>query len=169
MVRRSSASSPGLPCPALLGQELAAALPGPALREMERIKKRCAVKEGELLFGQGAPARQVLEVLSGSIRLWMHHPRKPELYLREAGPGELLGLCETMAGGKHTFNARATRAGEVEIIEREELLKLLSRRYEIALAITRLMSAHLAQAHELIREMDRARGRARPAGIRLAR
>ena len=169
MVRRSTVSSPGLRYPALLRQELAAALPGPALREMERIKKRRAFGEGELLFGQGAPARQVLEVVSGSIRLWMHHPRKPELYLREAGPGELLGLCETMAGGRYTFNAMATAAGEVELIEREELLKLLARRYEIALAITRVMSTHLTQTHELLREMDRARSRARPAAVRLPR
>lgn len=139
--------------PTMLRKDFVRELSPKTLAEMESIRTRYHVSPGEVLFSQGENSTRVLEVASGTVKLWLEGPVQETLLLRLVRPGELLGLREVVTGKGYGVNASAVTAVEYFAIPRKSFIELLHKHFDAGFAATRLLSAELSSAHETLRAM----------------
>src|SRR5690242_19417650 len=78
--------------PTMLRRELVRDLSPETLADLEGIRTRYHVSAGEVLFSQGEAASRLVEVIAGTVKLWLDRNQQEPLMLRLARSGELLGL-----------------------------------------------------------------------------
>lgn len=83
------------------------------LKSLCRASSLIRIGPGESLFREGTPEDAVYVVSSGQIRLSMHVPRRGEVSLLTAGPGDLVGWSGVLTGGPTTATATATEECEL--------------------------------------------------------
>ena len=129
---------------------LFATVPEAAIAELMPLAQVRSISPGMLLFSEGEPAHALPLLLSGRIKLArqaadgreqvLHLVRAPASFAEAAvfGPGVFPATAEVLKGG------------ELAEIARVELLALLHRRPEVALAMLASMSAWLRRLVDLI-------------------
>jgi CRP-like cAMP-binding protein len=98
---------------------------GAEIYEVAAIAKENAREKAVTLLEAGKEASIVL-VLSGDLRL-----SSPEGVLRAVGPGECLGVRETLAGSAWPVSATVERSGRFVQLDREPLFDLLADRLDL--------------------------------------
>jgi CRP/FNR family cyclic AMP-dependent transcriptional regulator len=93
---------------------------------------------GAVLHCEGHPCRGVFVVRGGCAKLSTSSSSDGEtIILKFSGPGETIGLPETMTGKPYEARAEVTEPSEIHFIERAIFLRFLSQNGDAAVQISR--------------------------------
>lgn len=137
----------------MLRKEMVRDLSPRVLGELEAIRTRYHVSPGELLFSRGERASRVIEISTGTAKLWLDRPQQDTVLLRLVRPGELLGLREVVTGKGYSVNLSAVSAVEYFSVPRKSLLELMHKHFELGFNVAKMLSTELSSAHETLRAM----------------
>ena len=129
------------------------------LGEFDGIKSLQTFPRGTPLFREDQSARGVYLLTQGRVRLTVCSESGRRLTLRTAGPGEILGLSATLAGGLYDITAEAVDNVEAAAIRRTDLLHFLHDHCDICMQIVNLLSENLHEAYERVRAVGLTRAR----------
>jgi CRP/FNR family transcriptional regulator, cyclic AMP receptor protein len=135
------------------------ALSGDAIREFDDVKESLVFDKGELLFGEGRPARGVYLLCEGRAKLSVSSESGERLMLRVAGAGEFLGLEAALRGEDYDFSAELLDNARIAYIKRKDLLKFLRDNPVVCMAVVSRLSEHLHGAYEHVRSIGLNRAR----------
>ena len=147
------------------------------------VLRSYGVEEGEKIFRQGDPGREVYLIVRGRLRVSAPSTKGRELVLRLLGPGDVFGELALLTDGRRSATVTAVERGELAVIEPKQALRALRARPEVAMRLleavalrTRALSESLADhafldvrarlAKRLL-SLQRAYGRDVPDGIRI--
>lgn len=88
---------------------------------------------GAVLFVEGQTPRGALVLCSGKVKLSTTSREGKVLILKMAEPGEALGLSAVISGTPYELTAETAGPCQVNVIERESLMKLLDKYGELGL------------------------------------
>ena len=134
-------------------------LPADALQNFDSIKSISKCPRGTILFEEGHPARGIFVLCEGRVRLSVCSENGRRLTLRTAGPGEVLGLSASLAGGLHETTAETMESSRVAMVRRKDLLKFLHQHREACLQVVHLLSENLHFAYDCVRSIGLSRTR----------
>jgi CRP-like cAMP-binding protein len=97
------------------------------LLELARVLRRRALPEGEILWSQGEPARELAFVVEGGVSASLHVPGGRVVEIGRAGPGDTVGEIGLLEGGEHTMTVQATEPTTVLALGRHDFAALLAR------------------------------------------
>lgn len=129
-----------------------------ALREM--MKQR-VLSKGDGLFHQGMPAAGLYLVEKGSVRVLLATTDNQNQLLEVVGPGALLGLSDSMAGGAYRVSTEAAEPTTVGFVEREAFVDFLGAHHEFCMQVVRLLSENLHGLYHKFRSVSAHPGRPR--------
>jgi len=101
------------------------------LARLEAYGKRARVAAGEILAQSGEREGRVLVILSGSVEI-LRAGLSGEERVTLHGPGEFTGEMSTLRGARSLVRARVNDAGEVLIIDHDNLRKLVQTDAELS-------------------------------------
>ena len=101
------------------------------LARMEAYGKRARVEAGEILAQSGEREGRLVVVLTGSVEILRTGLSGDERVILH-GPGEFTGELSTLRGARSLVRARVHEAGEVLIIDHDNLRKLVQRDAELS-------------------------------------
>jgi CRP-like cAMP-binding protein len=111
------------------------------LEELARLLRRRTVREGEMLWRQGDPARELVFIVDGGVAVSLHVPGDRVVEFGTACPGEIVGEIGLLDGGEHTMGVRVTRTATVLALGRRDLAALLARRDPAAFRLKRRLAS----------------------------
>lgn len=117
---------------------------------LEALKTRRNIDEGENLFRRGQAAQGIYVVENGSVRLEAINDVEQGPF-GTAGPGAILGLCETVSGHPYFLSAEAATPVRVAFVPRAHLLRFLREHHEQCMHVVRLLSEDLHLLYESFR------------------
>jgi len=129
---------------------LFAGLPRELLAELVGLAGKRTVARGELLFAEGDPAGFLPVLLSGQVKLFRLDPEGRERLLHLVRGPASFGEAAAFGPGVFPANAEAVSAGELLALPRRDLIDLLRRRPEVALALIASMAAWLRRLVDLV-------------------
>ena len=95
-------------------------------------KRRIEFRERQTLFSQGDPARSVLYIQEGSIKLAVSSAAGKEAVVAILGPGDFLGEACLAGQTRRIATATAMTQGSALVIEKGEMLRLLHTEHEFS-------------------------------------
>jgi thioredoxin reductase (NADPH) len=101
------------------------------LARLEGYGKRARVEAGEILAQSGEREGRLVVVLTGSVEILRTGLSGDERVILH-GPGEFTGELSTLRGARSLVRARVHEAGEVLIIDHDNLRKLVQRDAELS-------------------------------------
>jgi len=108
---------------------------------------------GAILHCEGHPCRGVFVVCAGRVKLSTSSSDGETMILKFAGPGETLGLPETIAGKPYESRAEVTEPSEVHFIERANFLRFLEQNGDAAVQVSRELAAMCHSLMGNVREL----------------
>ncbi len=102
--------------------------------QVERIAshgKRLTTERGDLLYDVGTLPVPFVVVASGEVEL-VHPHEGTERLIHALGPGQFSGELNLLSGRRALARARVREPGEVIVLVREELLRLVQTDYELS-------------------------------------
>jgi CRP/FNR family transcriptional regulator len=141
------------------GDRIFCNLPADALQAFDEIKSLHAFPRGAALFGEGQTARAIFLLCAGRVRITVGAESGKNLVLRMAGPGDVLGLSATLAGGCYEVAAEALEDCRVAVVRRKDLVRFLHDHREACLHAVQLLSQDLHCAYDRVREVGLPRTR----------
>jgi CRP/FNR family cyclic AMP-dependent transcriptional regulator len=97
------------------------------LVELARVMRRRTLLEGEILWRQGADAREMVVIVDGAVSASLHLPGDRTVEIVRAGPGEILGEIALLDGEGHTMSVRVTETSTVLALGRVDFTALFAR------------------------------------------
>ena len=94
-------------------------------QQLDRAKVAHFYRRGQTLFYEGNPCTAVFCLRSALVRVVKTAPHGRRHLLTLAGPGDLLGLEAAVAGAPYEYGAEVMRDGQVCLIERAPILRLI--------------------------------------------
>jgi len=144
---------PSQPTPGKLSPDL--------LRALQGIKSVRRFPQGASLFQQGSAVTGVYLVENGEVRVLLSTGQTQKQLLEVVGAGTMLGLSESMTGGKHRVTAEAGDQATVAFIPRKEFLEFLRQHAEFCMQVVRLLSDDLNGLYHKFRSITAHPGRPR--------
>ncbi len=144
---------PSQPTPGKLSPDL--------LRALQGIKSVRRFPQGAVLFQQGSAVTGVYLVENGEVRVLLSTGQTQKQLLEVVGAGTMLGLSESMTGGKHRVTAEADDQATVAFIPRKEFLEFLRQHAEFCMQVVRLLSDDLNGLYHKFRSITAHPGRPR--------
>lgn len=111
------------------------------LMSLARVVRRRTLRAGEILWGQGDDARELVFIVDGMVSGSLRLSGERSVELSRAGRGETVGEIALTDGKEHTLSVRATRATTVLVLGRMEFAALLARQDPSALGLRRHLSS----------------------------
>lgn len=108
------------------------------------------VQEGDVLFKTGDPGDSMFIVRSGQVELYVKDKAGQKIVLHVAEPGEFFGELSLLDGGSRTATGCALSAGELWILDREDLQQLFRKRPDAALDMLAAMGRMTRKANALL-------------------
>ena len=123
-----------------------------------------ALRRGQTLFEEGAPADGLWLVVSGRVNLVKVSPRGREQVLHSEGPGATLGEVPVFDGGGYVASAVAADNSRVLFVPRQALLELCRRRPEVSIGVIAVLARRVRGFAALIEDLALRDVTARLAG-----
>lgn len=98
------------------GLDVEATLPEPLAQQFIAAATTVRVRKGQLLIVQGSAADEVYLIQSGQVRISVFSPNGRETYLRDMGPGRLLGELAAITGESRSATAAAREAMQLAVM-----------------------------------------------------
>jgi CRP-like cAMP-binding protein len=135
------------------------------------IAKPVSYPEGETIYHEGDDAASLLLIQSGAARVVRYAADGKEATLAFLGPEDVAGELGCLSGLKRTATVEAISPVSALVVSRSDLLALLRRDGDLALAFIRMLSARLAGANTLVTSLNtqRMRGRLASGLLQIAR
>ena len=111
------------------------------------------VHKGETLFREGETPRGVYVLHSGTVDLLFSARDGSTKPLREAQPGQILGLSCLVTKRPHDCTATAAEPCEVAFIERDDFLHALDESPAVWFSVLRVLSSEVNAVYNDIRTM----------------
>lgn len=111
------------------------------------------LREGETLFREGDVPLGVYVLHSGTVNLVFSARNGSTKPLREAQPGQLLGLSCVVTQRPHDCTATAAEPCEVAFIERADFLRALDDSPAVWFSVLRVLSSEVNAVYDDIRTM----------------
>jgi CRP-like cAMP-binding protein len=131
------------------------------LQALYGIKSARLFPKGATLFQRGSAIAGVYLVERGEVRILLPAGQRQKQLLDVVGPGTVLGLSETMSGGKCRTTAETGGETMVAFIPREEFLEFLREHADFCMQVVRLLSEDLHGLYHKFRGISAHPGRPR--------
>jgi CRP-like cAMP-binding protein len=135
--------------------------------ERRRLLGRCTervLREGDVLFAEGAPCRGLHVLVDGRVELRQISPRGREQVLHSEGPGATLGEAPLFDGEGYVASAVATAPTRVLFVPETEVIALFRRYPAVARSLLATLARRVRRFAELAGSLT-----FRPVPERLAR
>jgi len=109
--------------------------------------------DGEELFHQGDPARQMLVVVAGQVKLSQVSADGQEVIIRFATPGELVGGVAVLEGRAYPVSGTAIGNGRALTWSAATLDRLFHRHPNLALNTMRVIADRMRELQDRLREL----------------
>lgn len=147
---------------------LLATLDAATLADTARRAQRCSFRPGQQIMLEGEQAPGLFLVLRGRVRLSRTAPDGREQVLAMVGAGEHFDPVPLFDGGPNPTTARAMSPVTCLLLPRAELLTLIRRHPDLALAALSAMAGQLRELVSLVEDLAFRSVRARLARQLLA-
>jgi len=139
----------------LLGQSaLFALLSAEERARLAQQSVRRHYEKDEYLFLEGDPARWVVLVTAGRVKMIKHSESGRETILATFGPGEIVGEVAVLVGEAYPATAQAMEPAVTLSLSRAAYVDLVRSHPELAWALIEELGRRLQQAHEAIRSLS---------------
>ncbi len=108
------------------------------------------VQQGDVLFKTGDPGDSMFVVYTGQVELFVKDKAGQKIVLHVASPGEFFGELSLLDGGSRTATGCALAAGELWILDREDLQQLFRKRPDAALDMLAAMGRMTRKANAML-------------------
>ena len=105
---------------------------------------------GELIFAKGAPARSMMAVLRGSVRISATAANGRDVVLAILDAGEIFGELALLDGGDRTADAIAMSDCDLLVIDQRDFIPFLKRRSELCIELLKVLATRLRRTDELV-------------------
>ncbi len=117
-------------------------------------KRRIEFRKRQILFSQGEPARNVLYIQEGSIKLAVTSAAGKEAVVAILGPGDFLGEACLAGQPRRIATATAMTQGSALVVEKTEMLRLLHADHEFSdQFISYMVTRNLRTEEDLIDQL----------------
>jgi CRP-like cAMP-binding protein len=117
--------------------------------------------KGATLFQQGSVAAGIHILESGKIRMLLPTGQNQRQLLEVVGPGNMLGLSETMTGDRYRITAITDSEATAVFVPRDEFLEFLRQHCDFCMQVVRLLSEDLHGLYHKFRSISAHPGRPR--------
>jgi CRP-like cAMP-binding protein len=133
-------------------------------------RERTFVRD-EILFMEGQPARSLVMIHSGSVKLSQLSPSGNEVILWMTGSSDPVGVPAEDSSCSHTCSARAMEQCKASVWEYQKLQNLMTEYPQIRKNISNILSGRLSELQERFREVatEKVAKRLALALVRLAK
>lgn len=132
---------------------LFANLPPNALADIGALCHEEIVARDECLFFEGDPATALFIVVEGRVKVAKQSESGQETILRVLAEGDLLAVVAALGDDRYPASAQAIRTARVWRLSAQSFEALIARHPPLALAVIRLLKAHVTETQELLRQM----------------
>jgi CRP/FNR family transcriptional regulator len=108
---------------------------------------------GQIVLLEGAASSVLYVVQAGRLKLYKTSTRGREQVLRLLRPGDMFNEVAVFDEGPNPASAQTIEACTLYLLRRRDLLRFVSERQGIALAITRLFARRLREAMTLVEDL----------------
>src|SRR5579863_5087921 len=136
-----------------------------ALKALDAIKFSTSYPSGAVLFAEGEPARGVMVLCKGRVKISMTSSEGKTLILRVARAGEVLGLHSVVSNKACQATVETLELSQVNFFRREDFLRFLREHGEASL----MAAQHLSKSYEIACDQVRSIGLSSSAPEKLAR
>ncbi len=119
------------------------------------------IARGATIYQHGSIATGIYLVEEGSVRVLLPVGEGQGQLLEVAGPGTLLGLSESMAGGRYRVTVEAEQSTIAAFLPREHFLRFLEEHHEFCIQVVQLLSENLHGLYHRFRSVSAHPGRPR--------
>lgn len=137
------------------------------LEEIRREGIVRALSRDEALFARGEPARGLLVVLRGSVRVYQIGDTGREHVLTVEGPGSSVAELPLFDGGAYPAHAAAAQDAVLFVLPKERFQALVRRRPDLAGGVIRTLAGRLRKLVEMVEAFALKEVRQRVAGLLL--
>ena len=120
---------------------------------VERQLVRRQHQKDEYLFFEGDPARWLVFVAQGRVKVIKHSEGGRETILSTFGPGQIVGEVGVLIGDVYPATAQALEPTVTLSLRKDSYVDLVRTRPELAWALISELGKRLQRAHETIRSM----------------
>ena len=106
---------------------------------------------GDTIFSFGDAGDSLFVVRSGSVQVFVENTEGEKIILGENLPGDLFGEISLLDGGSRTATAVATEKSECLVLNRADLLELITQHPHAAMDLLTVMGRRLRATDELLR------------------
>jgi CRP/FNR family transcriptional regulator, cyclic AMP receptor protein len=124
-----------------------------AVKNVDAIAVVLYYSRRAILYSEAQTCRGIFVVRAGRVKLSTVSADGRVLILRFAGPGDVLGLPESISGEPYAARAVATESSEVNFIGRRDFLRFLSQDGEAARQVIRELSDSYLSLVESVRDI----------------
>jgi CRP/FNR family transcriptional regulator, cyclic AMP receptor protein len=127
------------------------------LRSLDGASYHSVLPPGALLFVEGQSPRGVYVLCSGKVKLSTTSKEGKVLILKQADPGEVLGLSAAISGSNYEMTAETTTPCQVNFVSRQDLMGLLQNQGEVGVHAAQALSREFQGAYRDIHDLVLAR------------
>jgi CRP/FNR family transcriptional regulator len=113
------------------------------IRGFDNVKVQRSYPRGSVLFVEGQPPCGIYVLCEGKAKVSIASSEGKTFVLRIAQPGELLGLNATLTGLPHLSTVQTLERCRMELVSREDLLKVLDRDKKSYLSVAQCLGSEL--------------------------
>lgn len=129
-------------------------LPADDLARLETFAKTRTYGVNEPVFLKGDPARGMMAVTRGRVRISSYSADGREVVLNVINPGEVFGEIALIDGGERTADAVAMEETELKVLERRDFLPFLERNPELCIQLLKVMCNRLRRTSEQLEDFS---------------
>ena len=107
--------------------------------------------KGDTIFNFGDAGDSVYIIRNGSVQVFIENYQGDKIILKENLPGDVFGDISLLDGGPRTATAVATEETECLVLDREQLVELLTKHPHAGLDLLTVMGQRLRSTNELLR------------------
>lgn len=122
-----------------------------SIQALEAIRHQSMFPAGTVLFSEGDEPRGLFVLCQGRVKLSSASKDGKSITLRDAAPGEVLGLSSVVAGRAYPLTASAEEPCQVAFIARGDFLAFLKGHSDVAVRVAEHLSMELHKAWEQTR------------------
>lgn len=125
--------------------QFAAGLTDSQLQALIAVARQVTLPQGHVLFQEGTTEDEIFVVTSGQIGLYMRAPRRGNIKLLTAGPGDLVGWSGLIGDGRMTASAVADSDSVLIALSGARVRQLCTADHELGWVLMQRLSQVLSR------------------------
>ncbi len=122
-----------------------------SIKDLQSAKVTNAYPVGSMLFVEGQPANGIYVLCQGVVKLFTCSNDGRVVITHVARSGEVLGLSAAVSGGEYEVSAEVLEPCQVNFFRRNDLIRLMEKRPDIAMQAIRHLSRQYYDAYTQVR------------------